>query len=225
MPPEEALSVVGCAEHKALAQKAADACVTLVKDTQKNLPIHPETQKRARLVFIQSTPTSKAYKGEPVRDVVVEELERAGFAVTVAPNFHDLEVENGPGMQNMMRMMDCGKMEDFRAAYDVVFLVIYVKGYAQENNVRLRWSCNHSNELPWWTREVPTICVSHRRHQPQLYQSSYRCAAGAHFCKRLRPHAHFDSRRHRKDLRQERLPRHRQRYGVLRQVGYAPVKT
>ena len=160
VPPEEALSVVGCAEHKALAQKAADACVTLVKDTQKNLPIHPETQKRARLVFIQSTPTSKAYKGEPVRDVVVEELERAGFAVTVAPNFHDLEVENGPGMQNMMRMMDCGKMEDFRAAYDVAFLVIYVKGYAQENNVRLRWSCNHSSELPWYATEVPTVGIS-----------------------------------------------------------------
>lgn len=160
VPSEEALAVVGCDEHKALAEKAADACVTLVKDTKKNLPINPETQKRARLVFIQSTPTSKAYKGEPVRDVVVEELERAGFEVTVAPNFHDLEVENGPGMQNMLRMMDCGKMEDFRANYDVVFLVVYVKGYAQENNVRLRWSCNHSSELPWYATEVPTVGIS-----------------------------------------------------------------
>lgn len=151
---------VGCEEHLAYAAQAADECITLVKDTQKNLPINPDTQKRARLVYIQSTPTSKAYKGDPVKQVVVEELERAGFTVDVAPNFHDLEVEKGPSPENMMVMMECGKMEEFRAKYDVVFLVINVKGYAQENDVRLRWSCNHSSELPWYATEVPTIGIS-----------------------------------------------------------------
>lgn len=151
---------VGCEEHLAYASQAADECITLVKDTQKNLPINPDTQKRARLVYIQSTPTSKAYKGDPVKQVVIEELERAGFTVDVAPNFHDLEVEKGPSPENMMVMMECGKMEEFRAKYDVVFLVINVKGYAQENDVRLRWSCNHSSELPWYATEVPTIGIS-----------------------------------------------------------------
>lgn len=159
-PPEVKEEVVGCAEHLRLADEAAQRCVTLVKDTRHNLPIDPAKQKRARLVYIQSTPTSKAYKGDPVKDVVVEELERAGFTVDVAPNFHDLEVEKGPNPMNMMTMMDCGRMEEFRAKYDVVFLVIYVKGYAQENNVRLRWSCNHSSELPWYATEVPTIGIS-----------------------------------------------------------------
>lgn len=158
--PEVKESVVGCEEHLRLADEAAQRCVTLVKDTRHNLPIDPARQKRARLVFIQSTPTTKAYKGEPVRDLVVQELENAGFIVDVAPNFHDLEVEKGPNPANMMTMMDCGKMEEFRAKYDVVFLVIYVKGYAQENNVRLRWSCNHSSELPWYATEVPTIGIS-----------------------------------------------------------------
>lgn len=152
--------VVGCAEHIRLADEAAQRCVTLVKDTQHNLPLDPTKQKRARLVYIQSTPTSKSYKGDPVKELVVQELENAGFAVDVAPNFHDLEVEKGPGPANMMVMMDCGKMEEFRANYDVVFLVINVKGYAQENNVRLRWSCNHSSELPWYATEVPTIGIS-----------------------------------------------------------------
>lgn len=158
--PEVKEQVVGCAEHLRLAEQAADRCVTLVKDTRHNLPIDPVKQKRARLVYIQSTPTSKAYKGDPVKDVVIEELERAGFTVDVAPNFHDLEVEKGPSPANMFTMMDCGKMEEFRAKYDVVFLVIYVKGYAQENNVRLRWSCNHSSELPWYATEVPTVGIS-----------------------------------------------------------------
>lgn len=153
-------AVVGCEEHLKLAEEAAKRCITLVKDTQNNLPINPEKQKRARLVYIQSTPTTKAYTGDPVKNVVIEELERAGFDVDVAPNFHDLEVEKGPNFMNMMTMMECGKMEDFRNKYDVVFLVVYVKGYAQENEVRLRWSCNHSSELPWYATEVPTVGIS-----------------------------------------------------------------
>ena len=42
----------------------------------------------------------------------------------------------------------------------MVFLVLNVKGYAQENEVRLRWSCNHSSELPWYLTEVPTVGIS-----------------------------------------------------------------
>ena len=75
----------------------------------------------------------------------------------MAPNFHDLEAEQGPKPEHMLTMMHCGKMKDFADSYDVVFLVINVKGYAQENNVRLRWSCNHSSELPWYLTEVPTV--------------------------------------------------------------------
>ncbi|MGN0297875.1 MAG: glycoside hydrolase family 3 protein [Lachnospiraceae bacterium] len=152
--------VVGCAEHLQLAENAAERCITLVKNTRHEIPINPAVQKRARLVFIQSTPTSKGYKADPVKQVVIEELERAGFDVTVAPNFHDLEVEKGVSPMNMLTMMNCGKMEDYRANYDVTFLVINVKGYAQENNVRLRWSCNHSSELPWYVTEVPCVGIS-----------------------------------------------------------------
>ncbi len=158
--PEVKEQVVGCEEHLRLAEEAAERCITLVKDTRHNLPIDPAVKKRARLVFIQSTPTSKGYKGDPVRQVVVEELERAGFTVDVAPNFHDLEVSEGVRPENMMTMMNCGSMADFAAKYDVVFLVLNIKGYAQENNVRLRWSCNHSSELPWYVTEVPTVGIS-----------------------------------------------------------------
>ena len=158
--PARKEQIVGCEEHLALAEAAAKRCITLVKDTRHYLPIDPVKQKRARLVFVQSTPTSKSYKGDPVKQVVIEELERAGFTVDVAPNFHDLEAAEGPKPYHMFQMMDCGSMQDFAASYDVVFLVINVKGYAQENNVRLRWSCNHSSELPWYVTEVPTVGIS-----------------------------------------------------------------
>lgn len=158
--PKRKDQVVGCEEHLAFARQAADNCITLVKDTHAYLPICPKQATRARLVYIQSTPVSKGYEGDPVKQVVVEELERAGFQVDVAPNFHDLEVERGVDPDNIVKMMECGKMEDFKNRYDVVFLVLNVRGYAQENNVRLRWSCNHSSELPWYLTEVPTIGIS-----------------------------------------------------------------
>lgn len=152
--------VVGCEQHKEYTKLAADRCVTLVKDTQQVIPIDPVKQKRAYLVYVQSTPTSRAYQGDPVKKVVVEELEKAGFAVDVAPNFHDLEVENGPSPMNFVRMSEHVKRKEFAKNHDVVFLVVNVKGYAQENNVRLRWSCNHSTELPWYIPEIPTIGIS-----------------------------------------------------------------
>lgn len=61
---------------------------------------------------------------------------------------------------NRYRVMDMPSVKEFRDRYDVVFVFVHMKGYAQENNVRVKYSAAHSNELPWWTREVPTICVS-----------------------------------------------------------------
>lgn len=151
---------VGCPEHKSYTVQAAERCVTLVKDSRNYLPIDPEKQKRAMLVYVQSTPVSKGYNGDPVKDIVIEELEKAGFAVTAAANFHDLEAANGPSPGNFGEMRRHGSREAFRAEYDVVFVVLNIKGYAQENNVRVRWSCSHSNELPWYIPEVPTIGIS-----------------------------------------------------------------
>ena len=44
---------------------------------------------------MSSTPTTIAYKGDPVKQVVIEEL----------------EAENGANFMNMVKMMDCGKWD------------------------------------------------------------------------------------------------------------------
>lgn len=152
--------VVGCEEHKAFTREAAKAGITLVKDTNNLLPIDPAKKRKAYLVYVQSTPTSKGYSGDPVKQVLVEELEKAGFEVDLCPNYHDLEVENGVSPMNFVKMLNHESRQSFIDKHDVVFLVINVKGYAQENNVRLRWSCNHSCELPWYISEVPTVGIS-----------------------------------------------------------------
>lgn len=151
---------IGCEEHRNYTVEAADKCITLVKDTQKLLPVNPSEKKRAFLVYVQSTPNSKGYTGDPAKKIVIEELERAGFEVHLCPNFYDLEVENGVSPANFLKMLKKRTRQSFRESYDIVFLFINVKGYAQENNVRLRWSCHHSCEMPWYNMEVPTIGVS-----------------------------------------------------------------
>ena len=74
-------------------------------------------------------------------------------------SFYDLEVKN-PSPMNTFKAMECMKFEDFKGTYDVVFVFVHMKGYAQENNVRVKFSSGHSNEIPWWIKEVPTVCVS-----------------------------------------------------------------
>lgn len=159
-PREEALGQVGCEQFHAYAREAADAGVTLVKDTQGLLPIDPAQKKNALLIYAQSVPGSKAYQGDGVRALVTEELERAGFTVTQYPSFYDLELQNGPNPMNMVQMMQRGPREAFKQHYDVVFVFIYVNQYAQRNVERMGWSVFHSKESPWYTEEVPTVGVS-----------------------------------------------------------------
>lgn len=79
---EEGLAVIGCEEHTALCAKAADACTTLVKDTQKLLPLPKAEGKRAHLVYAFSKPESVHWKHDPIQDMVKEEIERMKVAQT-----------------------------------------------------------------------------------------------------------------------------------------------
>lgn len=174
IPDRALLEKVGCEEHQGYCAQAADTCITLVKDTRGYLPIRPGEKKRVYLVYIGSTPTTKGYKGDPVKQVVIEELERAGFEVDACPSYHDLEVENGVSPMNFVRMLNHDRRADFIANHDFALVVINVKGYAQENWVRVRWSCNHSCELPWYNEEIPTVGMSlnytnHLIDVPQLH--------------------------------------------------------
>ena len=159
-PKHENLEKVGCEEYRAYTAAAAEAGVTLVKDTRGLLPIDPKEKGRALLIYVRSTPNSKGDTGDGVREKITEELERVGFQVTQCPSYYDLENQNGVHPMNFVRMMQLDRREDFRKKYDVVFVFINVKGYAQKNVERLSWSSGHSMEIPWYTEEVPTVGVS-----------------------------------------------------------------
>ena len=137
IPDKKELDNIGCEAHRECAKKAADECITLVKDTYKNLPVNPDEKKRVFLVYVGSTPTTKGYTGDPVKKVVIEELENAGFEVDVCPSYYDLEVENGVSPMNFVKMLNHEPRQAFIDTHDFALVVINVKGYAQENEVRV----------------------------------------------------------------------------------------
>lgn len=158
-PGKEGLAVVGCEEHHQAAAVCADAAVTLVKDTQHVLPINPREKKRAILYYVETAPVSMLNGTDPAKQIVIEELQRAGFEVDDHKDYYEMECEQMSPV-NAFRIMETPPVEEFKKKYDVVFMFVHMKGYAQENNVRIKWSAAHSGELPWFVHEVPTVGVS-----------------------------------------------------------------
>lgn len=160
IPPREGLSVIGCREHLDMAAGAAKRSITLVKDTQNNLPVSPETHRRAYVYVISSPPVSRKGKPDPVKEVIRQEMEAFGFEVTMHESYYDVSLKGEVTLEEELKTVIIGKVEEFKKKYDVVFVFINMKGYAQENNVRLSWSIGHSVEIPWYVKELPSLFIS-----------------------------------------------------------------
>lgn len=141
----EELNVVGCDEHLAKRAASADKCITLVKDTQHNLPLTPEKHRRIRLFWQGQSDTGGIYNpNDAARDTFIAELEARGFQVTL---------NDGTARAK-------GSIEKFKAETDAAIFVANVVGYAAENNYRIRWKIPMSTDIPWYVYEVPTVAVS-----------------------------------------------------------------
>ena len=150
---------MGCAEHHQAASRAADESITLVKDTQRLLPIDPAQKKRVLLYYLQSAPVSLLDGNDPGKRMLIEELEAAGFEVATEPDYYELEMA-GQNKANRGRMMAKRSMEQMKQNYDLCMVAISMKGYAQASNTRVAYSVGHSYEIPWYVHELPTVCVS-----------------------------------------------------------------
>ena len=127
---KDKLSLIGCKEHRDIAKTIADDSITLVKDAQKLLPININNKKRARLYYLESEPVSYASGTDPAKKIVIEELEKAGFELDVNESYYEME-EKGASPFNKFRAMELQTVEDFKEKYDVIFVFVHMKGYAQ----------------------------------------------------------------------------------------------
>lgn len=138
------LEVIGCEEHLEMRADAADKGITLVKDTQNNLPISPETHRRIRLYYLEGEKAMNVSSENNALGFFVEELERRGYEVTVNDGHTRVK----------------GKTLEYRENVDFALIVSNVAGYGAENNYRIKWKTAMSNEVPWYVWEVPTVFVS-----------------------------------------------------------------
>ena len=144
IPNPGGLEVIGCSEHLKLADDAADLSITLVKNTKDQLPITPQTHKRIKLYYLKGDMGGIHCTTNEAEQIVIEELERAGFEVSL----------------NDGSLRTKGKINEYKAQYDAAFVFANITGYASENTMRIKWSVPMSNEVPWYSAEIPTVFVS-----------------------------------------------------------------
>lgn len=121
----------------------ADRSITLVKDTQNMLPLSVEKHKRVLLQLLGSFNSN-----ERVLEKVKAELEKRDFEITVyepETNFFDL-----------------GTVTSFSNDYDAVLYVANIQNASNQTVTRVHWHTlfGLGNNLPWFTKEVPTMLLS-----------------------------------------------------------------
>ncbi|MCC6174497.1 MAG: glycoside hydrolase family 3 protein [Chloroflexi bacterium] len=159
VPGPDGLATVGSEEHHAIAAAVADKTVTLVKDTQHNLPLRPETHRRIRLYGITGHSDFTGTDPTGYLRVAQEELERAGFEVHPFKNAQQRIAEGETGLTFQTLLHDEAN-EAYPEKYDAAIVFANVSGFAQDGVIRIHWSAPMAAEIPWYATEVPTVFVS-----------------------------------------------------------------
>ncbi|MGO4690846.1 glycoside hydrolase family 3 protein [Glaciibacter sp. 2TAF33] len=159
VPSPDALAVIGSAAHHAVAADIADKTVTLIKDTQGNLPLTPEKHKRIRLYGVSGQADFTGVDPSGYLVIAKDELEKAGFEVHVFKDAAQRKAEGEEGVYFHTVMADEANAA-YPDKYDAAIVFANVAGFAQEASVRIRWSTPMAAEIPWYVTEVPTVFVS-----------------------------------------------------------------
>ena len=117
-----------------------------MKDTQRLLPVTPETHKRVWLFIAGDKPGFAG--GARCRDWVLDALTKAGFDVDIFDADHstlaDTEIPT----------------ETIRAKYDVIMYFSNVINASYQTVTRIQWKGAVAQDGPFYVREVPTLFVS-----------------------------------------------------------------
>ena len=128
------------------ARECADKAITLVKDTQRLLPVTPQTHPRVWLHILGDEP---AFRGGSVcRERVIEKLARAGFTVICADREHpEQSLSNEP-------------VHVLKQKYDWILYVANLVTGGNNTVNRIRWLPMACGESPQYVRDIPTMLVS-----------------------------------------------------------------
>ena len=143
MPSADGMACIGCEQHHRWARECADEAITLVKDTQGNLPLRPEKTKRLLLEVLGGFP-----KEGHIAAYMKTRLETEGFEVTVWKPEDFSTYQFG--------------VKPFTDRFDAVLYLGNVENASNKTTNRINWSTfwGHGDNVPWFVHEVPTIFAS-----------------------------------------------------------------
>ncbi len=164
--PAQDISVVGCAEHKALADEVAHKAITLVKNNQKDvLPITTKKYKKILLIAHNSVnPFNSFISSDKVKynDILKSELERRGFTVEVyTPVLEQLSRASESEVKQIMGKLYTSKspIKDLVDKYDLVIQLASVPGNGVVQRIDFALT-KGSIDMPWYVHELPVVFVS-----------------------------------------------------------------
>lgn len=143
VPSEDSLQVLKSKQHIEWAKELADKSITLVKDTQKILPINANRYPKVLLEIMGNFPSN-----ERVLKQVKMELEKKKFQVFVYEK-ENFEV----GVDNV---------KTFKEKYDLVIYIGNVENASNQTTNRLNWYTfwGQGNNVPWFANEIPVLFIS-----------------------------------------------------------------
>ncbi len=143
VPSKEGLKILKNTQHVEWARELADASITLVKDTQRILPVNAVKYPRVLLEILGDFPSNNRIISQ-----VKQELEERHFQVSV------YEQENFE--------MGVDNVSAFKSKYDLVIYIGNVENASNKTTSRINWYTfwGQGNNVPWFVDEVPTIFIS-----------------------------------------------------------------
>ncbi|MDR3216206.1 MAG: glycoside hydrolase family 3 protein [Clostridiaceae bacterium] len=172
VPLPSALNILKSKQSLAITEKCADESVTLVKDTQKLLPISPALHRRVYLNVLENSDGIHSL----LKSKLKQKLEAEGFAVTVRNRaaIADLGILVSPERTSIFKKVSVlfkarkslselvGSPNDFIAKYDLAIYVACFETASETTVVRLNWKGfkGIGNDIPWFVNDVPTIFIS-----------------------------------------------------------------
>lgn len=134
--------VLHCPDFMQAARDCADHAITLVKDTQKLLPLSPKRYKRILLHVLGDAPGFRG--GIRCRNLLVEKLQSAGFEVTCS----DTDEITGLSVNEM------------QSRYDLILYAANVVSGCNNTVNRIQWLPQACGQSPQYVRDIPTMFVS-----------------------------------------------------------------
>lgn len=140
---KEKLQIINCKQHKQWAQGCAKNGITLVKDTQKLLPLSNKKYKRVILEMVGDFPSNLR-----VEKSLTDKLQREGFEVTVYQK-EGLEVLEDT-------------VESLKTRYDLIIYAANIETASNHTTARLNWHTMFGlgTHIPWMVHEIPVMFIS-----------------------------------------------------------------